>query len=259
MDDSEAYDAFRRFHSTPGNFRLLVEGISRGFAVEREFEDTLWRTVNDKLKRLGQPDSDDVVVLHGQSGTGKSIGRSDRFVEAPARVSSLDLAAFEKLRDDFQVEPHYGPNTSDSIFAMLYRRLPVARGRLAAGVSSEARAAESVVRDRARHVPRPSNGLSSIAEQLIELGIASPTSQVFEDDEKLAVLGLDAAGRLIDYVMVAGRLNCPVPVNLVFRVLGQTGGLHQDQISHLLADLDLFRWREDEEGSNYMISPRIQL
>ena len=41
--------------------------------MEREFEQTLWNTVNSKLKRIGQSDSDDVVVLHGQSGTGKSI------------------------------------------------------------------------------------------------------------------------------------------------------------------------------------------
>ena len=59
--------------------------------------------------------------------------------------------------------------------------------------------------------------------------------------------------------MVAGRLNCAVPVNLLFRVLGQTSGLHLDQITYLLADLDLFRWREDEEGSDFLISPRIQL
>ena len=73
MAKSELDDAFCRFHGTPGNFRLLMEGVSRGFAVEREFEQTLWKTVKSKLKRLGQPDSDDIVVLHGQSGTGKTI------------------------------------------------------------------------------------------------------------------------------------------------------------------------------------------
>ena len=347
LGESELDDAFRRFHSTLGNFRLLVEGVSRGFAVEREFEQTLWNTVNSKLKRLGQPDSDDVVVLHGQSGTGKSIalarlarkircglrlpvviatnripshadieafcleserlgamatvlicdasqapqryddlasalrslgrrlliigtcyrmephtsGKLDRLVEAPSRVSPDELSAFKELLSKFghDVLPSYNPPTTDSIFAMLYRRLPSSRERLAAGVSSEARATEGLVRERARQVPRPSTVLPPIAEQLIELGIASRTSQVFEEDEKLAALGLDQAGRLIDYVMVAGRLNCPVPVNIVFRALGQIDGLHQDQIIYLLADLDLFRWDEDGEGSDFLISPRIQL
>ena len=345
MSEAEAYDAFRRFHSTPSNFRLLVEGVSRGFAVEREFEKTLWKTVNNKLKHLGQPDSDDVIILHGQSGTGKSISlarltrkirrelglpvvvatnripnhadieafcleserlgaeatvlicdssqappryddvasglrsrgrrllivgscyrmethttrKLDRFVEAPDHASPTELSALEELQNEFHLQPHYGPHTTHSIFAMLYRRLPAARQRLAAGVSSEARATESMVRDRAQHVPLPTTGLSSMAQQLIELGITSPASPIFEEDEKLAILGLDAAGRLIDYVMAAGRLDCAVPVNLVFRALGQTGELHQEQIIYLLADLDLFRWQEDEEGSDFLIRPRLKL
>ena len=341
LDKSELDDAFRRFHSTLGNFRLLVEGVSRGFAVEREFEQALWETVNSKPKRLGPAESDDVVILHGQSGTGKSIAlarlarkirrelrlpvviatnripshadieafcleserlgamatvlicdasqapqryddlasalqslgrrllivgtcyrietrtaarKSDRFVEAPDHVSLAELSAFKELQKKFRLQPH---SNTDSIFAMLYRSLPASRVRLATGVSAEARSTESVV--RARDAPQPSTGLSPLAEQLIELDIANPTSPLFEENEKRAALGLDEAGRLIDYVMVAGRLNCPVPVNLVFRVLGQTGGLHLDQIIHLLNDLDLFRWREDEEGSDFLISPRIQL
>ena len=345
MAESELDDAFCRFHSTLGNFRLLVEGVSRGFAVEREFEQILWTTVKRKLKRLGQPDSDDVVVLHGQSGTGKSIalarltrrirrelrlpvvvatnripnhpdveafclesermgaaatvlicdssqapqryddlasalrsrgrrllivgtcyrietgasGRSNRFVEAPGDVTPAELSSFNQLQTKFHLQPPYASTTTDSVFAMLYRRLPAARGRLAAGVASEARAIEGAVRERARQVPRTSASLSPLAEQLIELGIASKGSRIFKKDEQLAALGLDESEKLIEYVMVAGRLNCAVPVNLVFRVLGQTGGMHFDQIFHLFADLDLFRWKEDEEGSDFLISPRIQL
>ena len=345
LGEMELEDAFRRFHSTPGNFRLLVEGVSRGFAVEREYERILWKTVRNKLELLGPADAEDVIVLHGQSGTGKSIalarlarkircelclpvviatnripnhadieafcleserlgamatvlicdasqvleryddlaaalrslGRrllivgtcyrmgtstgnlSDQFVEAPANVAEEELVALKELQNKFHLPSRYDSPHTDSIFAMLYRKLPSARERLAAGVSLEARATESLLRDRSQHVPQPSTGLPEIAEQLIELGIASRTSQVFQADETLAAVGLDAAGRLIDYVMVAGRLNCAVPVNLVFRVLGQTGGLHQDQILFLLADLDLFRWREDEEGSDFVIAPRIQL
>ena len=347
LGDSERYDAFRRFHSTLGNFRLLVEGVSRGFAVEREFEQTLWQTVNDKLEKFGQVDSDDVIILHGQSGTGKSIalagltrkirrelhlpvvvatnripnpadieafcleaerlgakatvlicdasqppqryedlasalrsmGRrllivgtcyrmetqsgdeSNRLVEAPADVSQGEFSAFKKLLNKFghPATGYYTQRTTDSIFAMLYRRLPASRERLAAGVSTEARATESVVRERARYVPRPSTGLSPLAQQLIDLGIASSTSPLFKENEKLAALGLDEAGRLVDYVMVAGRLDCAVPTNVIFRLLGQAGGLHLDQITYLFADLDLFRWKEDEEGADFLISPRIQL
>lgn len=137
--------------------------------------------------------------------------------------------------------------------------IAVLRPRLAKGVSSEARATEGLVRERAQHVPRPAADLSPIAQQLIDLGIASRTSPLFEEDEKLAALGMDEAGRLIDYVMAAGRLNIAVPVNLVFRVLGAGGGLHLEQIIYLLSDLDLFRWKQDEKGSDFLISPRLQL
>lgn len=64
----ELDDAFHRFHGALGNFRSLVEGVARGFAIEREFEQTLWETVKEKLAQLRQPDSDEVIVLHGQIG-----------------------------------------------------------------------------------------------------------------------------------------------------------------------------------------------
>ena len=339
---SELDDAFRRFHGALGNFRSLVEGVARGFAVEREFERTLWNTVKKKLAQLRQPDSDEVVVLHGQSGAGKSIAlarltrkvrrelrlpvlaatnriphhqdveafcqeserletttvlicdsgqppkryeelastlrsrgrrlliigtcyriadrnRSNRLVEAPTHVSDAERAEFTKLSNKFDLPLYVADTDTNSIFAMLYRRLPVSRHQLAAGVSSEARAAEGMVRERAKQAPRPAANLSPIAQQLIELGIASETAPLFEDDEKLAALGWDEAGRLIDYVMAAGRLDSDVPVNLLFRVLGHASRLHPEQFSHLLGDLDIFRWRQDEEGSDFLIAPRIQL
>lgn len=342
LTGSELDDAFRRFHGALGNFRSLVEGVARGFAVEREFERTLWNTVKKKLAQLRQPDSDEVVVLHGQSGAGKSIAlarltrkvrrelhlpvlattnriphhqdveafcqeserletttvlvcdsgqppkryeelasalrsrgrrlliigtcyripdrsRSNRLVEAPTHVSEAERAEFTKLSNKLDLPLYVADTDTNSIFAMLYRRLPVSRHQLAAGVSSEARAAEGMVRERAKQAPRPAANLSPIAQQLIELGIASETAPLFEDDEKLAALGWDEAGRLIDYVMAAGRLDSDVPVNLLFRVLGHASRLHPEQFSHLLADLDLFRWRQDAEGSDFLIAPRIQL
>lgn len=342
LTGSELDDAFRRFHGALGNFRSLVEGVARGFAVEREFERTLWNTVKKKLAQLRQPDSDEVVVLHGQSGAGKSIAlarltrkvrrelhlpvlaatnriphhqdveafcqeserletttvlicdsgqppkryeelastlrsrgrrlliigtcyriadrsRSNRLVEAPTHVSEAERAEFTKLSNKFDLPLYVADTDTTSIFAMLYRRLPVSRHQLAAGVSSEARAAEGMVRERAKQAPRPAANLSPIAQQLIELGIASETAPLFKDDEKLAALGWDEAGRLIDYVMAAGRLDIDVPVNLLFRVLGHASRLHPEQFSHLLGDLDIFRWRQDAEGSDFLIAPRIQL
>jgi hypothetical protein len=190
-------------------------------------------------------------------------GGSRDFVEAPANISATESSALSSLVSRFG---HTGslvastPAEGPSILAMLYRTLSAGRERITAGVSGEARAAESWVRERARRAPAHSHR-SALADQLIAAGIADPTLALFRDDERLAALGQDAAGRLIDYVMAAGRLSCPVPFNLVMRVLGQsTHSIEIDQVVHLFADLDLFRWRAaDSEGSDLLISPRIQL
>ncbi len=68
--DSE-YDSFRRFHGVLGGPRLLVEGVRRGFAIERDFEEQLFRRVSDALADHSKLDSP--IVVEGQSGTGKSV------------------------------------------------------------------------------------------------------------------------------------------------------------------------------------------
>lgn len=347
LDGPTLDEAFRRFHGDLGGFRALVEGVARGFAIERDFEADLWKTFEVVLRRLSQ--SDGLIVVHGQSGTGKSIavarltlrirrqlripvlaamsriptyadidafcseaeragalatvlicdasqtpsryrdlasalqsrGRrllvvgtsyriDDRsraglrqFVEAPSNVSTTESSALTGLVSRFGHSGSFVGNPSaegPSILAMLYRNLSAGRERIAAGVSGEARAVESLVRERAQRAPTPRHH-SALAEQLIAAGIADPSFALFQDEERLAALGQDAAGRLIDYVMAAGRLNCPVPLNLVMRTLGQGPlSINLDQIVHLFADLDLFRWRaSDGEGADLLISPRLQL
>lgn len=66
-----AYAAFRQFHGHLGNRRSLVEGVRRGFAIKRDYEDDLiarvFRAIGDHAS-VGAP-----IILHGQSATGKSI------------------------------------------------------------------------------------------------------------------------------------------------------------------------------------------
>ena len=349
LTGSQLQEAFRRFHGGVGNFRVLVEGVARRFAIERDFEDLLWRSIMRSLDRLGHRDQSDIVLIHGQSGTGKSIavarlalhirrrlrlpvlvattrippyadieafcseaehvgaqatvlicdasqapdryedlasamrskGRrilivgtayrtkqpdhqpSVKFIEAIARVTDTEAAALKRLVTAFGhptsiLQP--ASSEQSNIFAMLYRHLPEGRGHLASGVSAEARAMERLLRARAQQTPRPRD-LSPIAIGLIEAGIVKPTSQLFERHDELAAEGLDAAGRLIDYVMVVGRLNCPVPLNLIFRVITKSSfHTNLNQILQLFKDLDLFRWCETGvEGSDLLIAPRIQL
>ena len=342
LAEIESDDAFRRFHGTLGDFRLLVSGVSRSYSIEREFEQRLWSTVIRTLEKLGRHESDDVIILHGQSGTGKTIAlarlisrlrvdcrlpvavathriptdtdieafcleaeRLDakatvlicdcnqfpqryremgaalrsrgkrllivgtsyklstsataRFIEAPEQVSRAERAAFDDLRKRFCPSVVLSEKRStDAIFAMLYRSLPVARGTLAAGIASEARTVEGELRERAHHMPYTTE-LSSLAQQLIDLQLVPPDWQPFQDDATRKALGQDAAGRLIDYVMVAGRVNCPVPMNLILRLLSDDESLDADLIKFLFSDLDLLRTIQDREGSDYLLAPRLQL
>ena len=81
------YDAFRRFHGDLGGPRLLVEGVRRGFAIERDFERDLLRQVTAAL--ADHVSVDTPIILHGQSGTGKSVALA-RIV---ARVREQKTAA----------------------------------------------------------------------------------------------------------------------------------------------------------------------
>lgn len=66
-----AYAAFRQFHGYPGNRRSLVEGVRRGFAIERDYEQDLLARVFKAIRDHASVDSP--IILHGQSATGKSI------------------------------------------------------------------------------------------------------------------------------------------------------------------------------------------
>ena len=347
LNEDESAESFRRFHGTFGDFRVLVSGVPRGYCIEREFEQRLWNTVLRKLDSLGRHESDDVIVLHGQSGTGKTIalarlarrlrvecrlpvvvanhriptdtdieafclqaerldakatvlicdcnqpphrygeissalrsrGRRllivgtcyrletvspDRFVEAPTLVSPSEMSAFEDFRKRFcpdlpQSNSTDSSNSTNSIFAMLYRSLPFSRGTLATGIASEARAAEGKIREQARSMPQYTIGISPLAQQLIDLDLVPDSRPLFEDDAARATLGLDSAGRLVEYVMVAGRVYCHVPMNLMLRVLSDDDSLDADQIKYLFSDLDLIRTTQDYEGADYYLAPRLQL
>ena len=65
------YKAFRRFHGEFGGPRVLVEGIRRDFAIERDFERQLLKQVSDAIADHSKLDTP--LIVEGQSGTGKSI------------------------------------------------------------------------------------------------------------------------------------------------------------------------------------------
>lgn len=184
-------------------------------------------------------------------------------VEAPAAISDGELSDLRALLARFAPdlpEPRRHGAEEGNALAMLYRSIAQGREHIRSRVNAEARFAEQGIRQRALRAPRPP-ARSQLAESLIAAGIAPETSSLFAEDEPAAALGLDAAGRLIDYVMVPGRLNCPVPLNLLMRMLMRhSSALELEQILHVFADLDIFRWHSsNNEGAELLISPRLQL
>ena len=87
LDRDAEYAAFRRFHGEPGNVRSLVEGVRRGFAIERDYEDKLADLVFAAIEDHASLDAP--IVLHGQSATGKSIA----LARTVARVRHAKTAA----------------------------------------------------------------------------------------------------------------------------------------------------------------------
>ena len=182
---------------------------------------------------------------------------------APAEISSSETAAFGALVARYTpgMAPPPPPPDGWNILAWSYRHLSAGRSKIAAAVSAESRGAESHLRSRARSVPRaPLQRQSALAQQLIAVGLASSDSSIFADDGAAAAIGADAAACLIDLVMVACCLDCPVPLNLLMRLLSSGEVLGLEAINDMFQDLDLFRWRmADGEGAEFLISPRLQL
>jgi len=346
LDRTELSEAFRLFHGDLCGARGLVNGVLRGFLIERDFESLLWTQVQQLAQRPGQDES--LIIVHGQSGMGKSLAvarialklRSDlrlpvlyswarvpsamelddfceaaersgadwtvilcdcnsevrryrelmdglksrgrrvivvgtcyrqdptanlsnkKYIEATATLSKGETAAIKLLIARFGQSAGIDyERGGDQVLPMLYRHLAVSRQRIVGGINDEARATEELIRLRARNVPRPKEMRSLLAQKLIEANWAEGNIEIFESDETLAAEGEDAAGRFVDYVMIAGRLDCPVPVNLLLRAIRSVNdNLDYAQILYMFDQLDLFRWKmADGEGNDLLVYPRLQL
>ena len=187
------------------------------------------------------------------------------FIEASSTTTEEEISKLYILLEQFA--PRYGrvaklTPQDKNVFSLFYRHLTMGRARIIDGITDEARYTEQVIRIKARTMPQSYQPQFVLAQQLIKLGIGSPTVKLFEDEsEEHTEAGIDAAGKLIDLVMVAGRLDCPVPLNLLLRTLSSDkNSLDYIQIAYLFEELDLFRWdTSDAEGHEYFIHPRLRL
>ena len=342
-----AYAAFRQFHGDLGNRRSLVEGVRRGFAIKRDYEDDLISRVIDAINRHGRVNTP--IVVHGQSATGKSIAlarvvaevrkakdaavlyantripqpaeiadychhaeragakatlvvcdanQDDRFyvdllsglrsrghrvvvlgsryriidgegdsptntIEAPAALSVREENDLSGLLQQFANE-HVAPETlhDHNMLSFLYRALPLTRYRIGAGLGTEASRTERMVGEQRVEYLASRPPATTMAQRLVEAGAGDAFPRLFDPKQRQAIDLDDGAGRIIDLVMAAGSLGCPVPSNLLWRLTADhpSTSLSPGATFEIFGSLDLFRWDwADDEHNELMIGPRLTL
>ncbi len=340
-----SFGEFRRFHGHVEDARRLVEGVRRGFAIEREFESTLRQRLLDALSDMGR--RQEPILIHGQSGTGKSLAlarlafhiRNERrypvllasrasripavdeldefclraedagapatlvvcdgnapvsryrdllrgfqsrgrrvvlvgsayrlvdqsasssgghLLEAPSSLSDAEAAALSRLLGE-HANLHLQPSTSRSRYLLpaVYRILPEVRPRLAAGLAREARVAEDDLRTRGTSIrqskPEP---VGALGQALLDAGLVDPKALLDQRLDEFMGTMSDSASKAIDYVMMPGKLDCPVPINLLMRAVGGSESLVD--IASLFSGIDLFRWSSNDEDDVF-IHPRLRI
>ncbi|MDE0224545.1 MAG: hypothetical protein OXP28_05350, partial [Gammaproteobacteria bacterium] len=188
-------------------------------------------------------------------------GQNQTGILAPARLSDDEedrltalVGRHVDISDRSISEPGY-------MLSFLYRLLPASRPRIGAGLNKDARTAASDLRSRGRQT-RQVEPMTLLHQRMLEAGIVSQYRQLFEEHcNELPDDSEDAAHLLIDFVMVAGSLDCLLPVNLLMRaVTGSAQDADLSMIARLFRNLDLFRWRgTGREESEIYVGPRTTL
>ena len=203
-----------------------------------------------------------VVVLGSQY---RAVNRDNvgslEAVEAPATLSETERPQLADLLNSYFDVADHSLLKDSHLLAFLYRWLPASRPRIGSGLSAEASDVVRRLDERGRQ-SQAVLPITQLHQQLIEKGYLSEYEPIFSARQ---IDALDseggAAGRIIDLIMVAGSLNCAVPVNLLLRAVSDHHHpMDSALISDLFRDLDLFRWVQgDSEGDDLLLLPRLTL
>jgi hypothetical protein len=187
---------------------------------------------------------------------------NNELIEAPTNLSESERYDLARLLNKFGAGTSANKiSESSNVLAALYRVLPASRTKFLQGLGREAQVAEGEIRERGK-IKEEQKSHTTLAEKLIAAGITNGENTLLDQciDDALENID-DSAGKLIDYVMVSGRINCPVPINLLIRAVSTNREKTDlNTIARMFSGIDLFRWRRSErEGEEFLISPRIQL
>ena len=87
--------AFAAFHAVPSGPLGLIEGLRRGFAIVRDFETQLLERVKRAIGQHHQQKG--AIILHGQSGVGKTIALGELALSIREKRSAAVLFAYNRL------------------------------------------------------------------------------------------------------------------------------------------------------------------
>ena len=178
-------------------------------------------------------------------------------LEAPAELDKAESSQLTALLHKWTGK-RIDARPSNYLLPAIYRLLPDVRSRLAAGLAREARVAEDDLRQRGAAItttPPPST--TALGTALVTAGVVDPKTILDQElEELLGSVTSDAASRVIDTVMVPGKLNCPVPINLLMRAVG--GSDSPVHIVDLFSGIDLFRWTSNDDDDLF-VRPRLRV
>ena len=182
-------------------------------------------------------------------------------IEAPVNLSKEEREKLAALltRHSEILDPRL--LEGEHFLGFLYRFLPPSRSKISLGLGDEAYANEQTLRELGRQAI-PVEPITAVHQALIDAGVLEPNQPLFDKDpvDPLANFG-DAATRIIDLVMVAGTLDCPVPFNLLLRAATENSSSFDGaSFGNLFGKLGLFKWQHvDNEGNELLVAPRLTL
>ncbi len=204
------------------------------------------------------------VVLGSQYRVGGDADGEGTYsrIEAKPALTATEKRKLSELLTNYAERPPLSKMEDNQFLAVLYRYLPSSRPRIGSGLGEEARSTARRLDERGRQtesIYAADQPITQLHRQLIEKGYTSEYQPIFNDRQTDPDDG--SAGKIIDMVMVAGSLDCPVPANLLLRAINeQQRPIDSSLISRLFRDLDLFRWESsDSEGSDWLLRPRLTL
>jgi hypothetical protein len=178
------------------------------------------------------------------------------FIEAPIKLNDSEIQNlsdhFSKFYLDFfeTIKFYKAQWTSDNFLVLLYRLLPSSRGIINSGIANEIDSAEENIRKKAKS-KKISFGNLLFEQALKDAGYVSQHDHT-EEYSKNEYLNSDVFTKVLQFVMVPGRLGQKVPLDLIQRTIQSNDYL---ELQKILEQEDIFSIVEEKDG-NYFVSPR---